>query len=111
MRSCMECAVYSGALVTSNSSSWRSLHPTVSSSLYWNRETACILINTLVAPDGELFVIPFAKSANTAQHSPVSSVVTPRSYTYLITCRIIHNMPSYKWMTVFLYIGALISLI
>lgn len=30
------------------------------------------VIDFLAAPDGQLFVVPFAKSATTGQHTPVS---------------------------------------
>ena len=60
--------------------------------------------------DGQLFVIPFAKSATTGQHSPVSNssgLSNDQSKMYRTT----QDTPFCRWMIAYLYIVVLISLI
>jgi len=54
-----------------------------------------------VAVDGQLFVVPFAKSATTGQHCPVNGDLPKTSVLVLISVfRTIRDMLSCKWATV-----------
>lgn len=61
--------------------------------------------------DGQLFVIPFAKSATTGQHSPVGNSFLVCQMIFSKMYRITQDTLFCKWMTACLYIVVLINLI
>ena len=61
--------------------------------------------------DGQLFVIPFAKSATTGQHSPVSIALLVYQMIFSKMYRTTQDTPFCKWMIAYLYIVVLINLI